>query len=56
MANSKVQHIGDNFDLSGFSQLVYSVKGDGRTYIANVRIDSLAGTGGDVWQAPFMTR
>eukprot|EP00878_Enallax_costatus_P028808 GHUV01031153.1.p1 GENE.GHUV01031153.1~~GHUV01031153.1.p1 ORF type:complete len:239 (+),score=71.22 GHUV01031153.1:123-839(+) len=56
VANSKVQHIGDYFDLSGFSQLVYRVKGDGRTYIANVRVDSLAGTGGDVWQAPFTTR
>lgn len=56
VASSKVQHIGDYFDLSGFSRLVYTVKGDGRTYLANVRIDSLAGTGGDVWQAPFRTR
>lgn len=56
VASSKVQHIGDYFDLSGYSQLVYNVKGDGRTYLANVRVDSLAGTGGDIWQAPFTTR
>lgn len=56
VAASKVQHIGDYFDLSGCSQLVYEVQGDGRTYIANVRTDSIAGTGGDLWQAPFRTR
>jgi hypothetical protein len=56
VAASQVRHIGDYHDLSGFSHLVYNVKGDGRTYVANVRIDSLAGTGGDVWQAPFRPR
>lgn len=56
VASSKVEYIADYFDLSGFSHLVYSVKGDGRTYIANVRVDSMAGTGGDVWQAPFRPR
>jgi hypothetical protein len=56
VAASQVRHIGDYHDLSGFSHLVYRVKGDGRTYIANVRVDSLVGTGGDVWQAPFRPR
>jgi hypothetical protein len=56
VANSQVQYVGDYFDLSGFSHLVYTVKGDGRTYIANVRTDSIVGTGGDLWQAPFKTR
>eukprot|EP00882_Tetradesmus_deserticola_P023236 GHRQ01025283.1.p1 GENE.GHRQ01025283.1~~GHRQ01025283.1.p1 ORF type:complete len:260 (+),score=86.04 GHRQ01025283.1:678-1457(+) len=53
VAASQVHRIGEYHDLSGYSHLVYNVKGDGRTYIANVRVDSLAGTGGDVWQAPF---
>lgn len=47
--------IGDYFDLENHSTLVYTVKGDGHTYMANLRIDSLAGGGGDVWQAPFKT-
>ncbi|KAF6262544.1 complex I intermediate-associated protein 30-domain-containing protein [Scenedesmus sp. NREL 46B-D3] len=53
VAASQVHRIGEYHDLCGFSHLVYNVKGDGRTYIANVRVDSMAGTGGDVWQAPF---
>lgn len=56
VASSKVTHIADYFDLSGCTHLVLDIKGDGRTYIANVRTDSIAGTGGDVWQAPFKTR
>uniref|UniRef100_A0A383WGC5 NADH:ubiquinone oxidoreductase intermediate-associated protein 30 domain-containing protein n=1 Tax=Tetradesmus obliquus TaxID=3088 RepID=A0A383WGC5_TETOB len=56
VAASQVRRIGDYHDLSGFSHLVYNVKGDGRAYVANVRIDSMAGTGGDVWQAPFRPR
>jgi hypothetical protein len=55
VAASKVVAIGQYFDLSGCSTLVYEVCGDGRTYVANVRTDSIAGTGGDVWQAPFKT-
>jgi hypothetical protein len=56
VTSSKVTHIGDYWDLSGCTHLVLQLKGDGRTYIANVRTDSIAGTGGDVWQAPFKTR
>lgn len=56
VASSKVTHIADYFDLSGCTHLVLNLKGDGRTYIANVRTDSIAGTGGDVWQAPIKTR
>jgi len=56
VSSSKVTHIADYFDLSGCTHLVLDIKGDGRTYIANVRTDSIAGTGGDVWQAPFKTR
>lgn len=56
VASSKVTHIGDYWDVSGCTHLVLRVKGDGRAYIANVRTDSIAGTGGDVWQAPFKTR
>lgn len=55
VSSSKVTHIADYFDLSGCTHLVLDIKGDGRTYIANVRTDSIAGTGGDVWQAPFKT-
>eukprot|EP00775_Hariotina_reticulata_P010347 gene10347-10504_t len=55
VANSQVQYVGDYYDLSGVSHLVYTVKGDGRMYIANVRTDSIVGTGGDLWQAPFKT-
>lgn len=56
VAASKVTHIADYFDLTGCSHLVLDVKSDGRTYIANVRTDSIAGTGGDIWQAPFTPR
>lgn len=55
VAASKVTAIGDYWDLSGCAALALEVAGDGRTYIANVRLDSIAGTGGDVWQAPFRT-
>jgi hypothetical protein len=47
---------GDYYSLERYSHLVYSVRGDGRTYIANLRTDSLADGSGDVWQAPFKTR
>jgi len=48
--------IGDYFDLEPYSHLVYTVKGDGHTYMANIRMDSLVSGGGDIWQAPFTTR
>ena len=54
-ASSKVVAIGDYTDLSGFTHLTYDLKGDGRTYIATVRVDSIFGTGGDVWQALLRT-
>lgn len=56
VASSKVTALGDYWDLSGTTHLLLRVKGDGRAYIANVRTDTIAGTGGDVWQAPFRTR
>ncbi|GBF95187.1 hypothetical protein Rsub_07902 [Raphidocelis subcapitata] len=55
-ATSKVDAIGDYFDLECYSALVYTVSGDGNTYLANLRVDSMAGGGGDVWQAPLPTR
>lgn len=55
-AASKVTTIGDYFDLEPYSHLVYTVKGDGNVYMANIRVDTLAGGGGDVWQAAFETR
>jgi hypothetical protein len=56
VASSKVTHIADYWDIFGCSSLVLEVKGDGRPYIATLRTDSIAGTGGDIWQAPFRTR
>jgi hypothetical protein len=44
-------------DLDEYRDLVYVVRGDGRSYMANVRTDTIGGSGGgDVWQAPFATR
>ena len=48
--------IGDYFDLEPYSHLAYIVRGDGHTYMANIRVDTLAGGGGDIWQAPLPTR
>lgn len=46
------------FDLDAYSRLVLTVRGDGHTYMANLRTDTLAGGAGngDVWQAAFETR
>eukprot|EP00899_Mesostigma_viride_P008758 jgi/Mesvir1/17884/Mv12957-RA.1 len=47
------------FDLEGYPLLALRVKGDGRSYIANIQTDSwlhLAGTPPDVWQAIFHPR
>ncbi|KAI8473251.1 MAG: complex I intermediate-associated protein 30-domain-containing protein [Monoraphidium minutum] len=54
-ATSKVTAIGDYFDLESYSHVVYTLRGDGHAYMANIRVDSMAGGGGDVWQAPFTT-
>eukprot|EP00877_Chromochloris_zofingiensis_P001149 jgi/Chrzof1/11034/Cz05g21060.t1 len=53
VAASKVMSYSDYFDIERHTHLIYTVKGDGHTYVANVRTDSLSGSGGDVWQAPF---
>jgi hypothetical protein len=50
---SKVLDLSDPFDLSPYSHLVCTVRGDGGRYLASLRTDSLSGGGGDVWQAPF---
>jgi NADH dehydrogenase [ubiquinone] 1 alpha subcomplex assembly factor 1 len=52
-AASKVLALGDYLDLEHYSHLVYRVRGDGRRYIANLRVDNMTGSGGDVWQAPL---
>lgn len=49
----QVMSYSDYFDIERHTHLIYTVKGDGHTYVANVRTDSLSGSGGDVWQAPF---
>lgn len=41
----------DFIDLDHHRALVYRVRGDGHTYLANLRVDSFTGDGGDVWQA-----
>lgn len=53
VAASKVFDLADPFDLSSYSHLVYTVRGDGGRYLASLRTDSVGGGGGDVWQAPF---
>lgn len=49
---------GDYTNLQGFQSLIYRVRGDGRTYIANLRTDNwILGTqSDDAWQAFLITR
>ncbi len=55
-AGLQVHDYGEYLDVERHSHLVFELRGDGRTYIANVRVETMSGTGGDVWQAPFTPR
>lgn len=54
-ANSKVLGYGQAENLEPYDRMVYEIKGDGHTYIANLRLEGFMGDGGDVWQAPMKT-
>lgn len=53
--SSKVFGYGQAVNLEPFDRMVYEVKGDGHTYVANLRLQNMTGDGGDIWQAPLRT-
>ena len=54
-SSAQVTAIGEVYDLDQYSGLQYRIRGDGRTYIANLRLDNFTGQATDVWQVPFRT-
>jgi len=52
---SKVLRVGDVFNVEPYDRMVYELRGDGKTYVANLRLESYTGDGGDLWQAPLRT-
>lgn len=53
---SKVLRANSYYNLEQYDALVYTVKGDGQKYIANLRVGGMFPDGGDIWQAPFQPR
>lgn len=47
------RHHGAHIDLESYQSLVFKVRGDGRTYLANLRTDNwvIGENGEDIWQA-----
>lgn len=47
------RHHGAHIDLETYQSLVYKIRGDGRTYLANVRTDNwiVGDHAEDIWQA-----
>lgn len=52
---SKVLTDAGALDLSGYPYVAYTLKGDGKTYLTTLRVDTML-PGGDVWQAPLHTK
>jgi NADH dehydrogenase [ubiquinone] 1 alpha subcomplex assembly factor 1 len=49
---------GHYLDMEGFDSLSFRLKGDGRKYIASIRVDNwiVGSTSHDVWQAFLFAR